>query len=180
MSYHGVQLAGLGVILYGFVAAFVESMLTGAMFTPTWQFTAGIRTVLVLLGTILDPVVEKTLARVEAGAVAIGLAGSGIELERGAHVLERLVEPPEPLQAHAAVQMRAGAAAAGADRCRVALDRARDVVGSGEGSGGTAGIQRRLGKRRRRDEKTDQRELTEPQVLSQSLPRKSVSRPSRS
>ena len=63
MSYHGVQLAGLGVILYGFVAAFVESMLTGAMFTPTWQFTAGIRTVLVLLGTILDPVVEKTLPR---------------------------------------------------------------------------------------------------------------------
>ena len=63
MSYHGVQLAGLGVILYGFVAAFVESMSTGAMFTPTGQFTAGIGAVLVLLGTILDPVVEKTLAR---------------------------------------------------------------------------------------------------------------------
>ena len=63
MSYHGVQLAGLGVILYGFLAAFVESMWTGALFTPTGQFTALIGSVLVMLGTILDPVVEKTLPR---------------------------------------------------------------------------------------------------------------------
>ncbi len=63
MSYHGIQISGIALTLYGFVTAFVESTWTGVSFTPTGQPAAGAGVAVVLVGAILDPVLEKGMGR---------------------------------------------------------------------------------------------------------------------
>jgi hypothetical protein len=61
MTYHGIQLVGGALVLYGLVVVFVEQTTTGVMFTPVGKATAGIGLALALTGAFLDPIVDKNL-----------------------------------------------------------------------------------------------------------------------
>lgn len=63
MSYHGIQLLGISVVLYGLVVAFVQSTWTGVGFEPTGMSTAGVGILFTLAGALLDPLVGKWIDR---------------------------------------------------------------------------------------------------------------------
>jgi hypothetical protein len=134
------------------------------------------------LREIIDRFAVAAEPRLELCAALPGRSVPRLEPYRLVQVGERRFDVAQAPAADAAVQIRLRSPS-GADRLAMPLDRLADLRGARKRGGAAAGIEALRERGRAEQPQAEARGepySAWPQVFSQSLPRKSVSRPSRS